>query len=64
MGWGSNGFRPIKWLVAAYVVTGDVKYRTGAGDPAFLFIKMTDLECFAPTFAWELYQIALSPLPS
>ena len=30
MAWGSNGFRPIKWLTAAFAVTGDTKYRDGA----------------------------------
>merc|ERR1711871_1849547 len=30
MGWGSNGFRPIKWLTAAFAATGDTRYRDGA----------------------------------
>ena len=30
MGWGSNGFRNIRWLTAAYALTGDKKYRDGA----------------------------------
>ena len=28
--WGANGFRPLRWLVAAFVLTGNVKYRDGA----------------------------------
>lgn len=30
MGWGGSGFRHIRYLIAAFRITGDVQYRTGA----------------------------------